>query len=178
MDNQRRGVSLPELLGAIVIFGIVSSLLAAIAFSMLRAINRIAVSQHAEIVGLNLISELETTMSDAQPNTYSEFCPDASECIVLIQEYRYEYDSINGSITTVVHASPIKTQLSIRAGAIWVGNEAIDISGFVMGPQSTISITVSITQVMVTISFELIAADGRMFPFMVRYAFTQSTIPS
>jgi len=178
MSRRSRGVTLPELLGAIVVLALVTSLLSAVAFAMLRAIDRIAVNESAETTGLYLIARLENAMEDAGPNTYSQACAGAGGCVVLIQEYRYEYDPLDGSIDPVVHASPIETTLSVHDGAIWIDDVAVGTGAFTIGPASSLVVVDDLGTITVTIAFDLLAADGRTFPFSATYEFTESAIPA
>ncbi len=178
MSRNRRGVTLPELLGAIVILALVTSLLSAVAFAMLRAVDRIAINESAETTGLYLIARLENAMADAGPNTYSQVCTGAGGCVVLIQEYVYEYDPLDGSIDPAVHPSPIETTLSVHDGAIWIDGVAVGDGAFSIGPGSTLQVVDDLGTITVTISFDLLAADGRTFPFSATYEFTESAIPA
>ncbi|OHE40761.1 MAG: hypothetical protein A2Y16_06950 [Tenericutes bacterium GWF2_57_13] len=178
MSRNRRGVTLPELLGAIVILALVTSLLSAVAFAMVRAIDRIAVNESAETTGLSLISQLENAMEDARPNTYSQTCEGTGGCVVLIQEYIYEYDPVDGMIDPVIHASPIEKTLSIHDNAIWIDAAMVGTGVFTIGPASTLAVVDDAGTVTVTISFELLAADGRTFPFTAIYEFNESAIPA
>ncbi len=178
MSRSRRGVTLPELLGAIVVLALVTSLLSAVAFAMLRAIDRVAVSESAETTGLHLIARLENAMEDAGPNTYSLSCSGAGGCVVLIQEYVYVYDPLDGSIDPLVHPSPLETTLSVHDGAIWIDGVAVGAGAFTIGPASSLQVVDDLGAITVTIAFDLLAADGRTFPFTATYEFTESAIPA
>ena len=178
MIENRRGVTLPELLGAIVILAVVTSLLGAVAFAMIRAVDRIAVSQRAESTGLYLVDFLEDAMADRAPNAYDETCAGAGGCVVLIQEYAYAYDPADGSIDAVVHVPPLRTEISIHDGAVWIDGTPVDAGDFTIASDASLSVNDVLGSVTVTIAFSLLATDGRTFPFFAEYRFTVSEIPA
>ncbi|MFA5007028.1 MAG: type II secretion system protein [Candidatus Izemoplasmatales bacterium] len=178
MIENRRGVTLPELLGAIVILAIVTSLLGAVAFAMVRAIDRIAVNQSAEATGLYLVDYLEDAMADRAPNAYDDSCAGTGGCVVLIQEYAYAYDPVDGSIDAVVHVPPLETEFSIHDDAVWINGASVDAGDFTIGSDASLSVNDVLGSVTVTIAFSLVAADGRTFPFFAEYRFTVSEIPA
>ncbi len=178
MNRGHRGVTLPELLGVILILGLVTSLLGTVAFSMIRGIDRVAVNQSAETTGLAMVRYLERTMENSHPNTYSSTCEPSGGCIVLIQEYTYVYDSVSGSISPVIHATPLETEIAIHPNGIWVNGTPLEMGSFTLSPTSTLVVNPGPAKVTVTINFALVASDGRSFPFTAIFSFTTSTIPA
>ena len=178
MTRSRRGITLPELLGTIVILALVVSLLGAVAFSMIRAADRIAVNQSAETIGLALVDHLEGVMERAVPNTHSTSCTGDGGCVVLVQEYLYVYDPLAGTIDPVVHATPVETAISIHDAAIWIDGVALGSGSFTIGPTSTLTVSSVSGTTTVTIAFTLVSADDRTFPFSAVYRFTESTVPA
>ncbi|HOW37435.1 MAG TPA: type II secretion system protein [Candidatus Izemoplasmatales bacterium] len=178
MNKKHRGVTLPELLGAIVILGLVTSLLGTVAYAMIRGIDRISVNQTAETTGLALVRYLEKTMEDSHPNTYSTTCEPAGGCIVLIQEYTYVYDAVTGSISPLVHPTPLETEIAVHSTGILVNGVPLEMGSFTLSPTSTLVVSSTPTRTTVTFSFALVAADGRSFPFTAVFSFTTSTIPA
>ncbi|MCK7492318.1 MAG: hypothetical protein MZW92_12490 [Comamonadaceae bacterium] len=78
----------------------------------------------------------------------------------------------------VVHAVPIETTISVHDGAIWIEDVAVGSGAFTIGAASTLTVADVSGTVTVTISFELLSADGRTFPFSATYEFIESAIPA
>jgi type II secretory pathway pseudopilin PulG len=177
MCKRHDGVSLPELLGALVIFGLISALLGSITYVMVNAVNRIALAEKANAQALLVTGRLEQAMADAGGTAYAA-CVGVTDCVILENHYEYVYDALNDEIDLVVHAPALETTVSEHDGALWIDGVAIDAGDFTIAAATTLTVTDVAGAVTVTVAYVLVAPDGRTFAFNASYDFTTSDIPA
>jgi|GEM_PF-596223 len=177
MFRNRRGVTLPELLGAILIMTIVTALLGGITFAIIRTVDRVAVANDANVVGLRLVNRLESAMADAGATAYST-CVAANGCIVLENHYDLVFNDATDTVDVVVHAPALTTTVSVHDGAVWIDGAALDDGNFSIGGASLLAVTDVAGEVTVTIAIELLATDGRLFAYNASHTFQTSDIPA
>ncbi len=178
MNNSRtHGISLPELLGAIVIFGLVSALIGSMLAVFSSASRRLMVAEQANAKALTLILAIENAASDAGSTAYSS-CGGETECIVLENHYEYEYNAVSDAIDLVLHEPALTTEISLSTGTILINGVALDTGDFTIGAASTLTAVNVGGEVTVTIHFILETATGETYGFTTSFHFTESAVPA
>ncbi|MFH0992794.1 MAG: type II secretion system protein [bacterium] len=175
--NRNHGISLPELLGAIVIFGLVSALIGSMLAVFSAASKRLMVAEQANAKALSLILSIENAASDAQPTAYSA-CVGETDCIRLENHYEYVYNEITDAIDLELHEPELTTEISLSADAIMINGVALDTGDFTIDAASTLTATNIDGEVTVTIHFILRTADGDTYGFTTSFNFTESAVPA
>ena len=171
----KKGVTLIELLGAIVIFGIALSLIAMILQTIGNATERIDLNTQATYEGNTLITKLEKEMQDFGPTNYRACV--SGDCIILENHYDFEVDLINETIIPVPHDPILEKEISIGNGKIWIDGDELIINNFTLGASSSVDYTINLDLVVVTIQIVLVDTNGKDYEFIANYQFTISDMP-
>jgi hypothetical protein len=175
-DLRNRGIGLAELLASLVIFGIALSLGGMLVASLIRASDRILVSQRATTLGNLIVSQLEDSMVDAAADQYSS-CPGNQDCIIMTNTFDYEWNEILGEVVLTIHNPVLQTRVEIDNGQILIEGLAMDLGEFTLDPLSAMALSLSGADVTVSLSFSLISSDGQAFAFTASHRFTLADIP-
>lgn len=171
----KRGVSLVELLAAIVIFGLTLSLVATVISLINNASDKIEVNSRANSQGLFLDREIKDTIIEFGPTTYKN-C--GKDCITLQKEFIYEYDDILEDIVLTTYSPALTHEIRILNGEILVNDVPIVIDHFTLGAGSQIEIVVNLSQAYLLVTIELVAVNGKIFTFTTSYSFAVLDIPA
>ncbi len=171
----KKGVTLVELLGAIVIFGLALSLVSMILQTIGVATERINLNTQETYEGNTLVRYLEKEMQDFGPTNYRACV--SGDCIILENHYDYEVDLINETITPVAHDPILEKSISIENGKILVDGVERVINYFTLGASSGISYTLNASLLKVTINLYLVDEHGKEYQFIATYQFTISDMP-
>jgi len=171
----KKGVTMIELLGAIIIFGLALSLVAMILQTIGTTTERINLNTEATYKGNTLVRDLEKEMQDFGPTNYSACV--IGDCIILENHYDYEVDLINETIIPVANDPILEKSISIENGKIWIDGTELTITNFTLGASSSVDYTVSVDIVDVTIHIFLVDIYGKEYQFIASYQFTISDMP-
>ncbi|MBN2300513.1 MAG: type II secretion system protein [Acholeplasmataceae bacterium] len=172
----KKGVTLIEMLAAIVIFSLALSLAATVISLINNASARIEINSQANYQGLLIDRQLKDAILDFAPTNYSN-CG-GQNCYVLEKEFTYEFDANLGQIVLTTYSPALTHQLNINNGEILINNVPLVIDDFTLGDNSDIDILQNGTQVYLTITYELIATSGKAFTFTTSYSFAILAIPT
>lgn len=119
--KKNNGLALLDLLGAIVIMGLVSILVINLISVIYRSQESIIVQEDKSTTGLFLVREIENTITEFKPTEVS-YCDLTQTCITLLKSSENIYDSITGEVTETIYNPPLEmtilfdsTNLSIDA---------------------------------------------------------------
>ncbi len=172
----KKGISLVELLGAIVIFGLMTSLVALFLSVFLRASDRISINAKANQEGQLVVEILEDLMQDLSPTTYSTCGP--NDCLVLEKEFAYEFDPIQEDVILVIYSPSQALQLEIDSNNVLkIDATAYVFNDFTLGALSSIVFTESSGILYVIIDLYLESADLEQFNFVATYSYSLESIP-
>ncbi len=172
----KKGVTLIELLAAVIIFGLAISLTATVITMLNNASDKIEINAQANSEGLFIDRALKDAILDFSPTTYSK-CG-GQDCFVLEKEFAYEFDPILEEIILTTYTPALTHQIEINNGEILVNDNALIINNFTLGSGTTIDVITSGTQAYLTIMYELVASTGEVFTFTTSFSFAILTIPA
>ena len=171
----KRGVTLIELLGALVIFGLIISLVATVVSLITYASNKIELNSAANSQGLFLDREIKDDIIEFSP---TEYITCGTNCITFQKEFEYEFDSNLGQIILTTYSPVLTHKIQIINNEIRVNNVAIDTGIFEVGSGSSIELVETGSQLYFLLTTELIASNGKTFTFSTSYSFTMQAIPA
>ncbi len=172
----KKGLTLVELLAAVVIFGLAVALTATVITLINNASSKIEVNAMANSEALFIDRSLKDDILAFGPTTYSS-CG-GQDCFVLEKEFEYTFDSGTGQIVLTTYSPALTYQIEISNGEILVDSTPIVINNFTLGPNSTIELITTNTQAYLKITYELVATTGETFTFTTSYSFAILTIPA
>ena len=172
-----RGVGLTELLGSIVLYGIILSLVATLLTLFFASMKRIATIERANSEGTLVVQTIESQMQSFAPTDYRT-CVGESDCVILENHYSYELNTQTTEIELIVHDPILESTLSIVGGELLLNGIAYVFNDFSLDATSSLIITDNLGEITVTIHLILIAPNGESFSFTATYFFTQSNVPA
>ncbi len=172
----KRGVTLIELLGAIVLMGIIASL-TALFISVISNANRdIALNSRANTEGLIIISALDTKLREFKATDYS-LCA-ASNCITLENHFDYVLDTITTSLILQEHVPPLTLEIELLNSQLYIDGVLQVPNGFTLDASSAITITETAGLVQILIQINLLAPTGEVFHFSTSNSFEIQAVPA
>lgn len=171
----KKGVTIIEMLGAIVIFGLALSLIAMILQTIGAATERITLNTKATYEGNQIVRDLELEIQKFAPTNYRS-CG-FGDCIILESHYYYYFDLDNETITPIAHDPFLEKSISIDNEKIWIDGEELVINYFMLGALSSIDYTLDANLLEITINIYLVDEHEKEYQFVATYSFTISEIP-
>lgn len=172
----KKGLTLVELLAAIIIFGLAISLTATVITLINNASSKIEVNAKANSVALFIDRDLKDDILSFGPTTYSS-CG-GQNCYVLEKEFEYTFDSGSGQIVLTTYNPALTYQIQINNGELLINGIPMVIDYFSLGSNSNIELITTGSQAYLKITYELIAPTGEIFTFTTSYSFAVLTIPA
>jgi len=171
----KRGVTIIELLAALVLLGIVISLTAMIFSVINRASNNIELTSRANSQALIIDQTIKDGLSEFGATDFSQ-C--GTDCITFEQHFTFYHNETLDEIQTVYHLPALKHRIEISGDVLLINGASLYTSDFTLGPNSYITInSVNNPTIIVTISLDLTAENGDIFNFKTTYSFKVSPIP-
>jgi len=173
----KKGIGLVELLGAVVIFGLVISLSALFLSLLFKANDRIALNARANAEGTLVVETLEHMMQDLGPTTYSSCSP--NDCLILEKEFAYVYDETLDDVVLETYSPADSLQIEIdKDDILWIDNAAYIFTDFTLVSPSSVTYSVNAGILSIVIDLYLESASGDIFNFIATYSFTIQSIPA
>ena len=110
--KKHNGISLVELLGAIVIFAIASSIIALTISLIVNANKDIIETGQANTTGLLIIRQIENELNDMNITDYDLI---SSEEIVVYSDSEYIFDEVSGQIVLITHDPILSLSLKLSS---------------------------------------------------------------
>lgn len=171
----RKGVTLVELLAAIVIMSLVIGLVSMLLTSLNNANVEITEEAKANVEATKLISNLDDYFDDFSPNDY-RFCG-TDNCVILEKDFEYIYSSVLGTVELVVNDPPTELRIEFVDNQLVLGEEVYNLDYFSFANDFTISTSVN-DRFKVTIVFEFtFVSETNSYSFMTAYTFNQEVVP-
>ncbi len=173
----KKGVSLIELLGAIVIFGIMMGMIATILSLFNTYSDSITLRSQANHEGLLIGRTIKDELLAFNATDYS---PCGVNCIIFENHFEHRYDPNTDLISPFLHTPVLTHRIEIVNNVLLVNGISVLIPGFTLGPNSKVSITPNpeVPEVVnVIIVIELVANDTDSFLFTTSYSFEVLPIP-
>lgn len=171
----KKGISLIEMLGALVIMGIAISMSAILINFFVRANNKITVSNRANYESVLFIQTMKNEFDALEPNEYDTCKKDA--CLILIEEYKYELNETTNELELVVLDNPIEVELKFENLNFYKDDVAYIFDGFTLSEDSELIFEEIDNVLYINFDFYLVSEDGDVFDYTMTYSYTISNIP-
>lgn len=171
----KRGVTLIELLGALVIFGLIISLVASVISLINYASDKIELNSAANSQGLFLDREIKDDLLEFGP---TEYITCGTNCVTFQKDFMYEFDAELGDIVLTTYVPALTHKIEINNNQIFINDVAINTGIFTIGSGSSIELVENLTQLYFILTVELVAENGKIFTFTTSYSFTMQVIPA
>jgi len=171
MNNLRnnRGVSLLDLLAAIVLFSILSLLIMNVIILVQQGRESIIDSEDITIQGMLITRQIENSIQDFEP-TEVNTCVEQDNCIILTQSFYYEYNSVTGTLD-FIEVNPVRNfTIYFNTDSIQLNDKTIDLSPYTITSTNIITITESTNAISIMFSFSLSDNYGNSAPFIASYS--------
>jgi len=173
----KKGLTLVELLGAVVIFGISISLVALLLSVIFNANDKILEQSRANTEGTLVVAHLENLMRNFAVTDYSS-CVDDPNCVILESHYTYELSGDSSTIVLVTHTPPKTLQISIRENELYINDAIHHIRDFQIHSDSYIEKTIENNQLKLKIVIILLMNESKTYTFTSNQTFVLSDVPA
>lgn len=156
--HRHKGLTIVELLGAIVIFSIAASIIAMTISFILNANKQIVENGQANTVGTLLIRQIE---NDANDLFITRFDYIENDSLVLFSDYEFVFNETTDDIEKVDFSVPKQTSIAFNNTELLLNNELYALTPFTLHESSTIEM-VSDTRFLITI---VLASEDQLYTF-------------
>ncbi|XMB73024.1 type II secretion system protein [Mycoplasmatota bacterium WC30] len=171
----KKGFTLIETLGAIVILGVTLTLLTFIIASFISANERISISTLANQEGNLIVRRIQEDLRELNPTTY-ETCP-GTICYVFQQEFSYEFNEVSEEIELIVHDIPLTYKLQIVSGNLNINDDTYEFENFIFDSSSSLNVTEETGEIFVNFNIVIESEKNDLFEFLMSYSFESLVIP-
>jgi prepilin-type N-terminal cleavage/methylation domain-containing protein len=171
----RKGVTLVELLAAIVIMAIVVSLVSMLLNTMNDANVQITEEARANIEATKLIANLEDYFDDFSPTDYRE-C-EVGNCVVLEKDFEYIYSQLETTVILVVNDPVSELMIIFNENQLVIDDLVYELYYFSFNEDFLISTSINDKSIItITIEFALVS-ETNIYSFVMAYSYNQLVIP-
>lgn len=172
----KKGLTLVELLGAIVILGILTALLASIFGFFINAQRRVSISAKANTEGLLVIRVVKNDLIEFSANTYQD-CS-GEYCILFEKEFEYIYDEDNEVIDLEVYDEPLTYEIEIKNNNLYLNDEIYEFNGFTLTDDSALTYEEINDVLYLTIVLYLVDEENNVFEYIISDSVVLTETPS
>ncbi|MCR3906538.1 MAG: hypothetical protein NUK62_05900 [Tenericutes bacterium] len=172
----KRGLGLLELLGAIIIFGLMVSMLSVLISFIINASDKISEKSRANTEGMYLISTIDSKFRDFGATDY-QICDDGVDCIIIESHFQYVLNEDTQSIDLETYDPALKLEFEIIDGGLYIDGIQVMLRGFTLHEESSIETTVLTNTVRIKFYFVLVSDDLSTYAFTVTKSFEIQEIP-
>lgn len=173
----KKGITLVELLGAVVIFGITISLVAVLISVIFNANDRILEQSRANTEGTIVIAHIEDLMRNFATTDYST-CVGNADCVILESHYTYELSGDSSSIVLVTHTPPNTLEFRITNNELYINGVIHEIRNFEIHEDSYIESTTVNNKLELKIVLILYITESKTYTFTSNQTFILSDVPA
>ena len=174
---RKKGFTMIELLGAIVIFGIMLSLSAMIISTITKANARIVEQSKANTEMSLLTAYLDRSYQNFGATNYVPCAIGIEDCFTLINAFEYVVNLETQTITLVVHDPAYEWKIFIDNQRLYINDELIGIGIFSLGDDSSISYQIIGSQLILKLNLIFIGTH-QSYTYQYQQVLTLETIPS
>jgi prepilin-type N-terminal cleavage/methylation domain-containing protein len=171
----KKGVTIFEMLAALVIFAIIATLLSSLIRTMTIASERISEEAKANVQATLLIAKLNSYFDDFKPTDYSTDCEEDT-CIVIIKSFEYYFNEVTNTITLEVFDPPVESIISFQNNNLFFDDLIYELDGFVFNDFSLDSSINDNNDITIRIDFTLGSNDSS-YNFSMTYSYDFLMIP-
>lgn len=171
-----KGMSMVELLGAIVILGIILSLSAMMISVITRANDRIIEKSQANTQGMLLTNYIDNQLNEFGPTNYLS-CTSGSSCISFVKAYEYIVNNTNQTLELITYNPVLTFDIYLLDQNLYINDESYLIENYTLHNDSNIAYSVEGNILSYTITIVLVGRYDR-YVFNYQKSLTLSTTPS
>lgn len=172
---RKHGLTLVELLGAIVLFGIIASISAMMISTIMKSNAKIVEQSRANTEMTLLTAYLDSNIQQFGATTYTP-CVGESNCIILMKEFEYVPDLVNETIDLVVYSPAQEFKIQVSNDTFKVGTEFYDIPYFTLDSTSAVTYSINLNQLTYSITL-IFSGEHDDYTFNYQKTFVIETIP-
>lgn len=172
----KKGLTIVELLGAIVIFGLLSSLVAVLVSFILSSSSRISEQSNVTSISTNLTAYLEQKYLTLSPTNY-EVC-DSNNCIIFQLEYAYVVNEANNSIELMTYTPPQTLRIELLDGLLMIDGINYALKDFTIDRSSSISYQYQSQTLTVWLELILVGQHDQTYTITWQKQMPVTTIPN
>jgi hypothetical protein len=173
----KKGITLVELLGAVVIFGITISLVAVLISVIFNANDRILEQSRANTEGTIVIAHIEDLMRNFATTDYST-CLGNTNCVILESHYTYELSGDSSSIVLITHIPPNTLEFRITNNELYINGIIHQIRNFQIHDDSYIESNTVNNKLELKIVLILYITESKTYTFTSNQTFVLSDVPA
>lgn len=173
--RNKHGMTLIELLGALVVLGILITLSVMVIDYFMDANNRTNISSQANIEGLLAIRTTKNSIEDLEPTNY-EICA-GSDCLIIQKEYAYEYNEGTNSIELVIYETPLEYKMEIVDNALFINDVKYVFEGFNLSSDSNILFEEIDSIFYITLTMYLTAGEEFTYEYIMTVSYELTDVP-
>ena len=171
----KKGLTIIELLAALIIFGLVASLVGLLISTFKNASSSINEEGKANIEATLLIENVRTELNEFNPTNYSE-CG-SENCIILEKHFAYTYSDENNGIILDLYDPPLEYRLEYINPNLLLDGNIYEPDYFTLGDDFSINYIIGVNNtVTIHLDFTLVK-DENSYEFSMSYTFEIETIP-
>jgi type II secretory pathway pseudopilin PulG len=137
----KKGLTLVELLGALVLFGMIASLSAVMISTIMKSNARIVEQSRAHNEKMLLTAYLDQTIQTFNPTNYTS-CTDPN-CLILIKEFDYIANLETGTINLVIFNPERQFKIELINQELHIDLITYNLQYFTIDPNSSITSSLS-----------------------------------
>lgn len=161
----KKGLTIVELLGAIVLFGIIASITAMMISTITKANQKIVEQSRANTEMTLLTATLDQTYRSFGATNY-QACLGETHCITFLKEFEYMANLEAGTIQLVKYDPAETLKIQISNGDLLIDEQLIGISYFSINSASSLTYTVEGNELTFNIDLTL---DGEHDTYLFHY---------
>jgi len=173
--KNKKGFTLVELLGAIVVFGILMTLSVMVIDYFMDANNRTNISSQANFEGLLAIRTIKNSMEDLELTSYDD-CG-GSDCLIVEKDYGYEYNEGTNSIDLIIYDTPLEYKIEIAADILYINDIEYVFEGFELTSDSDLFFEEIDSILYITLTLYLTAGEEFTYEYIMTYSYQLSDVP-
>lgn len=176
--NKKKGVTLIEMLGAVIIMGLMTTLIAGAIVLFNNASEKITIQSRANFEGNLLVRNIEKKLDAAYPTQFSA-C--GTNCIVLERHYKYVYNETTQNIDLILGTTPLADAdtlyVKVLNGQFLLDDVVIPIDTFTLADTTSVSATRVGSSVNVNIRIDLLDSANVVYQFYASSSFLWKETP-
>ena len=161
--RKHSGITIVELLGAIVIFSITASMIAIAVSFIVNANKEIIENGKANATGTLIMRRIENEINDLSVTRYDDT---VNQQLILYSDFEYIYDETLKDIDIIEHNPPIELILQFTQNDILLNGSILNLDGFDLDDSSKIEVgeSANAESIQITVTIVL-SSKSNMYRF-------------
>jgi len=168
--NSKKGVTIVELLGAIVLFGITITLVTTVLIQIQAASKSIFTMSNLNRQATLITREIENTLRNL-PVDNAQICTPDEKCLLVEKKYDYLVNAVEGSIDVIELNPPISKTISFEQGEIRIDGVNILADHITLNESSKIEIMQWTKQQTIRFFITITDKEGTEYSFTIIHTY-------